>query len=175
MLPCLGCSLLVKGVQTYQLPWPVTNPFISHKHFFVCTSWAGMHFGLLCSQPLIDNVQEIFPRCQVITSSRNFAVVPRGSYPCPRFTYLLFKLTLCLIYMFPSRRWTLVLKEFSNELAEFSLHKRSYSIYWTADGLGTWAGLLRLRALNMRSAVDHPDVVDAYLTTELIRCRRLDS
>ncbi|CAB4003429.1 Hypothetical predicted protein [Paramuricea clavata] len=65
----------------------------------------------------------------------------------------------------------LVLEEFTRELATYPLSKRRYvldgirlgfRVGWEPDRVS-----LRSRTSNMRSASDHPDVVDAYLSSEL--------
>ncbi|CAB3988942.1 Hypothetical predicted protein [Paramuricea clavata] len=65
----------------------------------------------------------------------------------------------------------LVLEEFTRELAAYPLSKRRYvldgirlgfRVGWEPDRVS-----LRSRTSNMRSASDHPDVVDAYLSSEL--------
>ena len=65
----------------------------------------------------------------------------------------------------------LVLEEFSRELAELPSHKRRYVLNGIQVGFRVgWEPQrvsLRSRASNMRSATDHPDVVDEYLGTDL--------
>ena len=65
----------------------------------------------------------------------------------------------------------LALEEFSRELAEFPSHKRRYVLNGIQFGFHVgWEPQresLRFWASNMRSATDHPNVVDEYLRTEL--------